>query len=83
MTPQEGKHAAARTYSGTTGTYNEDLLAAYNKELGTTGPLPAQEMLWLESKTSLTGLTLSEQRHAYADAQGFDTWEAVDTLAFV
>ena len=82
-TNQEARHAAYRALAGgTSGAYNEDLIAASTAVTGKSGlGVNGQEMELLKSLTGSTALSQTDLRAAMAAINGVTTWSEVTTLA--
>lgn len=79
-TNQEGKHAAFRAIGGTSGTYNEDAIAAMVAE-GASGTTFNEIMIsWLQIRTGSSDDNINNLKQAFADAEGFDNWDAITTF---
>lgn len=79
-TNQEGKQAAFRAIGGTSGTYNEDAIAAMIAE-GASGTTFNEIMIsWLQIRTGSSDDNINNLKQAFADAEGFDSWDAVNTF---
>lgn len=78
MTNQGDKQASFRLVGGTTGTYEEDVIAALGL-LGYSGTYNERLYAWLADRTGETG-TLSELMYAFAVANGAPCWNGLGTM---
>jgi len=80
-TNQEGKHAAFRVISGTSGTYNEDALAAFQADGATSTNFNGAFVEWLQLQTTSTETNINDLQQLFAVQLGFTSWRDVDTFA--
>ena len=78
MSNQTDRQASFRVLGSTTGTLEEDMLAAFAADSITTGTFNEQFYQWLGNR-SVTG-TLPERMHAFAVAKSADNWDSLGTF---
>ena len=79
-TNQEGKHASFRLIGSTSGTYNEDSLAAFQAEGATSTNYNGAFIEWLQIRNSSSKTNLNDLQAEFAIANGFDSWSAVNLI---
>jgi hypothetical protein len=80
-TNQEGRHAAFRAISGTTGTYNEDALAAMIAEGGTGDTFNGVMVSWLQTRLSSSQTNLTDLMNEFGVNEGFRNWNDMNTFS--
>jgi hypothetical protein len=80
MSNQGLRQASARAVTGTTGTYNEDLMALFALSGFTTGPFNERFLRWLNAQLGVTYASLPEAMTAFAVSQGLQDWDSVTSL---
>jgi len=82
-TNQEGRHAAFRAISGTSGTYNEDALAAMIAEGGSGDSFNGVMISWLQIRTSSSETNLEDLMNLFASDEGFNSWDEMNTFSAI
>lgn len=77
---QEGRHAAFRAISGTTGNYNEDSMATFIAEGGTGTSYNELFVSWLQFRTESTQTDLADLMNVFAAQEGFTSWDDINTF---
>lgn len=80
---QSDRQASFRAIGGTTGTLEEDMLAAFAADTPaiTTGTLNERFYKWLGQR-GVTG-TLGERMNAFAVSKGVSNWDSLGTFTIV
>lgn len=78
MSNQSDRQASFRAIGGTTGTIQEDMLAAFADDSITTGTFNERLYAWLGNRGA-TG-TLTERMHAFAVAKSANNWDSLGTF---
>lgn len=80
-TNQEGRHISFRAISGTSGTYNEDSMAAFIAE-GATGDTYNELFIsWLQTRLSSSQTNLTDLMNEFGVNEGFTNWNAMNTFS--
>lgn len=79
---QEGKQASFRSIAGTTGTFNEDAIAAFQIEDPDGDGVSFNERFisWLQLRTGSASTDLNGLQNEFASLHGFDNWSAANDL---
>ena len=82
-TNQEGRHAAFRVISSTSGNYNADSLAAFIAE-GAEGTTYNEYFVsWLQTRLSSSQTNLTDLMNEFGVNEGFRNWNDMNTFAAV
>lgn len=80
-TNQEGRHASFRAIGGTSGSYNEDAIAAMIIE-GASGSTFEEIMIsWLQIRLSSSKTNLTDLMNEFGVAEGFRNWNDMNTFS--
>ena len=79
-TNQEGRHQSFRSISGTSGTYNEDSMAAFIAEGATGNTYNELFNSWLQIRTSSSQTNLTDLMNTFAVQEGFRNWNDINTF---
>ena len=82
-TNSELRHASFRVRSGTTGTLNGDMMAAFAADGITETQFNGAFIEWLKAKTPSTNTNLTELKHEFAVSQGAGSWNELGTFTVV
>src|SRR5262245_12706612 len=77
---QEGRHAAVRALTSTSGSYNSDFLALFADAGFTTGSFNERFLAWLNSELGVTHTSLPAAMQAYAVSLGARNWDSLNTI---
>lgn len=77
---QDGRQAAIRASTGTTGQAVEDWHALFDDAGIAAGPFNARMLAWINAELGTSYTNLNGAMWAYADNAGYDRWNAIATL---
>lgn len=80
-TNQEGRHAAFRAISGTSGTYNEDSLATFIAEGASGATYDEYFVSWLQTRLSSSQTNLTDLMNEFGVNEGFRNWNDMNTFS--
>lgn len=74
-TNQEAKHISIRTITSTTGTYNEDWIAAFDDDSVAAGTFNERMIGWLQNRLTSSNENLPDLQAEFAIDKGADSWD--------